>query len=180
MTIAIPKHYLYRLDSSNRITFVSPEWLRFAEANEAPELTEACVVGKSIWDFITGEEVRTLYAAPYRNLRSHRAEIDIPFRCDSPTVIRQMTLTLRSLEAGAIECEGRLVWAQTRESVTVLVRDATRSHELVPICGLCRRVFVQGEWVEVHEAIARRRLFNVAPVPRLEETICRNCKSLVA
>ena len=64
-----PEHYMYVIDASDRITFVSPEWLRFAETNEAPELTEANVVGKPIWDFVTGADTRTFYEAIYHNLR---------------------------------------------------------------------------------------------------------------
>ncbi len=173
-----PERYMYVIDALDRITSVNPEWLRFAETNEAPELTEANVVGKPIWDFVTGADTRAFYETLYRNLRYRRSEITIPFRCDSPTVVRQMTLTLRPLDAGAIECEGRLDHAQTREPITILFRWVARSDESIPICSLCRRLSVQGEWVEVREAIVRRRLFSHTPVPRLEETVCPTCNCL--
>jgi hypothetical protein len=38
-----PERYLYGIDASDRITFVSPEWLHFAETNEAVEVREAIV-----------------------------------------------------------------------------------------------------------------------------------------
>jgi hypothetical protein len=172
------ERYVYRIDASDRITFVSPEWLRFAEANEAPELTEANVVGKPIWCFITGTDSCNFYKVLYRNLRFRRSAITIPFRCDSPTVVRQMNLTLRPLPGEAIECEGVLLDAKIREPITILFRWAIRSDESIPICSLCRRLAVQDEWVELREAVVRKRLTNTAPVPRLEETVCPMCNCL--
>jgi hypothetical protein len=172
-----PDRYVYRIDASDTITFVNPEWLRFAEENEAPELTEAAVMGKPIWGFITGIETRILYKDLFGGLRTRRSEIIIPFRCDSPTVIRHMSLTLRSLGAGGIECEGRLLQVETRDPVAILSRWAARSDDSIQICSLCRRLMIQGAWIEVSVAIVRRRLFSIAPVPRLEETVCPTCRS---
>jgi hypothetical protein len=138
------ERYVYRIDASDTITFVSPEWLRFAEENEAPELTEAAVIGKTIWRFITGIETRILYEDLFGGLRARRSEIIIPFQCDSPTVIRRMSLTLRSLGTGGIECEGRLLQVKTREPVAILSRWAARSDESIQICSLCRFLLVQG------------------------------------
>ena len=107
---ASPDGCVYRIDASDTITYVNPEWIRFAEANDAPDLTADAVVGKSIWAFIHGADTQSLYKELFRNLRSHPSEIMIPFRCDSPTIIR-------------------------------------------------------------------RRLFNTEPVPRLEETVCLECRT---
>jgi hypothetical protein len=175
MTLATPDRYLYIIDAEDRITSVNPEWLRFAQDNDAAELTEAHVLGRPIWDFIVGEATRSFYEALYGNLRYRRSAIVIPFRCDSPTVVRQMTLILRPVGEGAIECEGRLEHAQPREPITILFRWVDRTDERIPICSLCRRLDLMGEWVEVREAVVRRRLFNQAPVPRLEETVCPTC-----
>lgn len=167
--------YVYRLDAADTIAFVSPEWLRFAAENEAPELTEAAVVGRPIWQFITGEETRVLYADLFRDLRRRPAEIVVPFRCDSPALIRHMSLELRSWDGGEIECEGRLLRAERREPVDVLSRWGERSAESLPVCSLCRRLLVQGEWLDAGAAIVRKRLFSVAPLPCLAETVCPEC-----
>jgi len=180
MTPEPPERYIYRLDDLNRITYVSPEWVRFARENDAPELTEEFVLGKPVEDFITGVETRELYEALFHNLRRRQTEIMIPFRCDSPTVIRQMNLTLRPLANQGIECEGTLLHAQEREPITILFRWVQRHDELIPICSLCRRLELHGEWVDAHEAVVQRRLFSIAPLPRLSETICPECKSVMA
>jgi hypothetical protein len=170
--------YLYRLDASDRIVYVSPDWLRFAQENEAPELTETAVIGASLWDFVSGNETRVLYEALLDNLRTGRAEVQIPFRCDSPTVVRHMTLTLRSAPCRSIECEGRLDRAEYRPSVELLSRTAARSGESIDVCGMCRRLMVHGAWVETREAIVQMRLFTEPPVPALKETVCPDCRML--
>lgn len=174
---ASPDGCVYRIDASDTITYVNPEWIRFAEANDAPDLTADAVVGKSIWSFINGVDTQSLYKELFRNLRSHPSEIIIPFRCDSPKIIRHMSLTLGSLRAGGIECEGRILQQEVRKPVALLSKWAARSRESIEICSLCRRLSVRGKWMEVTEAIVRRRLFNTNPVPRLEETVCLECRT---
>jgi hypothetical protein len=178
MTAATREHYLYRLDSADRITFVSPEWLRFAETNDAPELTTDRVVGKPIWQFITGADTRKFYKAIYRNLRFRRAAITIPFRCDSPSAVRQMSMVLRLQDAGVIECDSMLLDAQPRAPITILFRWAVRSDEMIPICSLCRRLSVQGEWMDIRVAVDRWQHLNSTPVPRLGETVCPVCNCI--
>jgi hypothetical protein len=170
--------YVYRIDAEDRVTFVSPEWLRFAEENDACELTADRVVGQPIWNFITGDDSREFYASIFGNLRLRGTEITIPFRCDSPTVVRQMNLTLRLLPEGKIECEGVLLQARSREPITVLFRWVIRTDETIPICSLCRRLSVQGEWLELRDAVTRAGIVNVAPVPRLQETVCPTCNCI--
>jgi hypothetical protein len=172
-----PERYVYGIDASDTISFVSPEWLRFAQDNQAPELTEPAVVGKPIWQFITGAETRVLYEDLFRGLRARPSEIIVPFRCDSSTVIRHMSLTLRSRSSGGIECEGRLLQAEVREPIDILSRWVARSDASVPICSLCRRLLVGEDWTEAGVAIVRARLFCTVPVPRLAETVCPTCGS---
>jgi hypothetical protein len=180
MVAEIPSYFVYKIDGSDVVSFVSPEWVRFAQANEAPELTEEHVVGKPIWHFVTGKDARALYEQLYGNLRSRRSEMAIPFRCDAPTQVRHMTLTLRSLAARTIECEGRLDRIETREPMAILSRSAARSHDSIPICSLCRRMAILEDWLDVRAAIVRKRLFSAMTFPRLEETVCPDCKSVAA
>ncbi len=172
--------YNYGINPADVITWVSDEWLRFAQENDAPELSVAHVVGQSLWRFVVGADVQQIYRELFRSLRSKRAEVIIPFRCDSPAVIRHMELTLRSPGNGVIEFEGRLLRHETRDPVSVLSRHAQRSNESISICSLCRRLLWQKEWIDVGAMIVRRRLFSTEPIPRLDETVCPDCQSKLA
>ena len=171
--------YVYRLDEMDTIRFVSPSWLRFAQENDAAELNEDRVLGRLIWDFVSGVEVRRLYATLFSSLRSRRQEIVVPFRCDSPGIVRLMELTLRPLPPAGIELEGRLLEERTRKPVSLFSRGLERSPEVIPICGLCRRLLVQSRWLEAEQAIARARLLDGALLPRLVESVCPECRSAV-
>ncbi len=178
MIFAPRERFFYVIDSDDLITYVSQEWLGFAAANDAVELTANYVLGKPIWYFITGAESRAFYQRVFRSLRRRGAEITIPFRCDSPTVVRQMDLNLRLLPGDAIELAGVLLKATPREPITILFRWLERTDHSIPICALCRRLSVEGEWLELREAVIRRMLINVAPAPRLEETVCPTCNCI--
>lgn len=167
--------YRYAIDAEDRIRIVSPEWLQFAVENEAPELSEAAVLGRSLWDFVVGEETQRLYALLFAELRAHPGERSLPFNCDSPTRVRRMRLTLRSQPAGAIALEGLLLASETRAPEPLFQRGAQRAAGSISICSLCRRLEAGGEWVEVAEAIGRLRLFARALPPRLAETVCPDC-----
>jgi len=178
MTNEAQHRYLYRIDGNDRIIFVSPEWLRFAQENDAPELTGDEVLGRPIWQFIAGRDSREFYETVFRNLRLRGAEITIPFRCDSPSVVRQMDLTMRLRPEDSIECEGVLLQAKPREPITILLRWVVRTEESIPICTFCRRLSIYGQWLELHEAVSFGNITNTAPVPRLQETVCPQCNCI--
>ncbi len=168
--------YIYRVDGTDHITFVNSKWLEFAHQNGAPELTDPSVLGSSIWQFIAGAETRLLYESLFRRLRATNNEVTVPFHCDSPTAIRKMELTLRSMPHGGIEFEGRLLEARERAYTPMLDRGVPRNEEQVVICSLCRRILVaEGEWNELEAALVRLRLFMRTSVPRLSECVCPQC-----
>lgn len=174
------EQYIYRLDSSDTITFVNSDYEHFARQNEAPELADRmATVGKSIWTFIASDEVQTLYRLLFNHLRSRKSEFIVPFRCDSPSVIRHMQLTLRSLNYGGIECEGKVLHTENRNPVTLFSREANRTDGSIPVCSLCRRLRVESLWIDPGPAIIQNRLFSIEPVPQLEETLCAECEQTI-
>lgn len=174
------QRYIYRVDAADRIVWVCPQWLEFGEENDMPSDKLSGVVGSDLWSHITGLGIRQLYEELFAGIRLCQSEIAIPFNCDSPTLLRNMTLTIRSLTGGAIELEGRLNSTRVRPYAPILDKNAERSEESVPICSICRKMLVSAEWVTVGEAVVRRRLFTKVPVPHLEETLCPSCKNVSA
>ncbi len=170
-----PERYIYLIDGDDRVIYVNQAWLNFAQENDALELTTEQVLDKSIFEFISGSETQALYTALHINVRARRKEIVIPFRCDLPSIIRQMTLTLRPLDNGAIEYEGHLVRKTERNPVTILFRLADRTDRSLPICSLCRRVSVQAEWLELSDVVVQLPSLQTTMFPRLLETVCPSC-----
>jgi hypothetical protein len=172
--------YVYRIDSQDRIQFVNPAWISFAEENEAPELVANSLLGNSIWEYIQGQEAQLLYKHLFGKLRQRNQEIVIPFRCDSPTKTRHMELVLRSETGGMIELEGRLLAQHPRAPVHLLDPGVKRMSGKIAICSICRKVEIKmNQWVEIDSAITRQRLFTKGSLPRLEEQVCPACKRIM-
>lgn len=169
--------YDYTIGSDDVITHVSDAWVRFAEENEAPELSAPNVVGRPIWDFVQGSTVRRLYGDVFRQLREERREVLIPFRCDSPNRERHMDLLLQCPDGGEILASGQLLFESLRDPVQLFARRSPRSPDTLPICSLCRRFLVLGEWMTAADALRRTRLLNHEPLPVLDETVCGRCRA---
>lgn len=171
---------LYAIDPHDRIVSVGANWSRFALENDAPELVEERVVGQPIWRYISGVQTRNLYLDLFRRLRRNPAEMLVPFRCDSPRVIREMTLLVSSSVDGTIRFEGRVHRVTEREEVTALSRFARRTEDTLEICAVCRRLSVEDIWMEATADRARERLFHPDRSPGLDETVCPDCHASIA
>jgi len=84
---------IYRIDAEDRISEVNDAWCRFAEENGGnPD--PASVLGRPLWGFIVDEGNRSIYRSMVHAVRHKVSPLLIPFRCDSPTEERHMTMTL--------------------------------------------------------------------------------------
>lgn len=168
---------VYRIDSADRITYVSRDWLAFAAENDAPELSGEKVIGRPIWDFVAGKSTRHLYQLALQKVRASREVTTFPFRCDAPRLRRYMKLTLRSLADGQVEMESRTAQTAPREHLGLLDVAASRSHEFLTMCSWCKRVRTsQDNWSEVEDAIREMHLFASEELPQISHGLCPKCE----
>ena len=167
--------YVYRIDGTDYLTYVSNAWVAFAQENGARELVPSNVIGHIIWSFIEGSAIRDFYQAMFDRVRVSKAELVVPFRCDSPDTIRQMELAIRPMDRGGLELEGRVLSIGSRDNVHLFDRYAGRAIQTIPICSFCRRVAVSGCWLEASEAVSQYGFFSGPTQPRLSEQICTSC-----
>lgn len=172
------KRFVYRIDSSDTITHVDDAWVQFALDNGDETLTEAAVVGRSLWKYVSGDEVRHLYERLFEQVRSGR-EITIPFRCDSPTLRRFHEMQMSSLEDGGIVLECRLLREEPRTSrpTTLLEPGGPRGEELLVMCSWCKKVEdpLDG-WLELDRAVEAMDLLARPLLPNISHSICPSCK----
>lgn len=169
--------FRYELDAADRILRVDAAWLRFAWDNEAAELTAARVVGRSIWEFVSGGETRHLYRMLFDAARTGRP-LRIPFRCDAPDRRRYMELQIEPTEAQGLRLTGRLLREELRPPVALLEADRPREGGFVVICSWCKRIRTEpGAWEEVEEAVRKLGLFDEAALPGLSHGICADCRT---
>lgn len=168
----------YRVDAGNRIIAVNDAWDRFAEANDGHHLLGAAVVGMPLFNYITDPTTRLLYTTMLDRVRGRRMPLLIHFRCDAPSVRREMTLEMRAEADSAVEFVVQTQREDTREAVSLLDANASRDGRIVRMCGWCKRVQLPSHvWIEVEEAIGPLEIFAAATVPMLSHGICERCEA---
>lgn len=177
MSSEICLKYVYRIDARDYITFVSPEWRAFACENDAAHLARHSTLGASLWRFIDGEATRDLYHVLFQRVRSRSGPITIPFRCDSPSLRRFMTLTLLPLPDNGIELWGTLLRSERRQRVDILDSAVERSDQWLTVCSWCKRAHVsECGWVEIEEAVVHLNVASAPAPPNLTGGICADCR----
>lgn len=174
---AIRPAFHYRVDSDDRIRFVSAEWLAFAQDNAAPTLGPDAVLGQSLWKFVAGRETQHLYRLLFAAARREERILTVPFRCDSPSTRRFMELEIAPLADAALSISASLLREESRSPVELLDPRAPRSDDFVVICSWCKRVLVPpDEWAEVEAAIRGLGLFEATRLPSLTHGLCGACE----
>lgn len=165
---------IYRVNDRDEIVFVNEEWDRFASANAGEAVTSSQVLHHPLWDFIVDSTTCELYRQALKRIRDGRS-IRFTFRCDSPSCRRLLEMEVGRGENHSVEFRTRTLSEESRPPLVFPESDAAGSHELLRVCGWCKKVFVGGTWTEVEEAVAQLRLFHRPFLPRMTHGICEGC-----
>lgn len=166
----------YVLDGRDRIEWVNDAWRQFAEANGAPSLADG-VIGADLWRYVAGSETQAIYRALFSRAREGR-EIRVPYRCDSPVMVREFELVVTPVGESGLRCETRVVDERKRPPVVLLDASAPRADGLIHMCGWCKRVKLH-DWVDAEDAVSVLGLFTGGPVPEITHGICPDCMQRV-
>ena len=177
MVAPAPRHrYRYRVDASDVVTWVDAMWLAFAKENGAAELVEESVVGRTLWDFLAGDDIRRLYREIHSRVRTTGKSVLLPFRCDSPSLQRHMRMTITLRDAGELEYESRVDRTIPQRRLDALDPQRQRSNVVLKICSCCRRAFFEPlGWLDMEDVSVRLGLFETTKVPELCYVICPEC-----
>ncbi len=169
----------YAIDEHDHLIRVDDGYYRFAEENGWSEAGSS--LGRSLWDYVTGQELVKLQRLLLRRIRDEVGDIELPFRCDGPDVRREMDIRIVARPGGRVVLfSARLRSEEERDAPQPLLDSgAPRSDETVEMCGWCDRFEVDGEWVEVEEAVKRLQLFNRPVLPALSHGICPECNEML-
>ncbi len=169
----------YAIDDQDHLIKLDQGYYRFAEEN-GWDGAEASL-GRSLWDFVAGEEVRRLQRLLLRRVRDEVRDVRLPFRCDGPEVRREMDVRIVADASGRVVLfSARLRDEQLRDPAQPLLDPlAPRGEEPLEMCSWCDRFEVDGEWLEVEEAAARLELFRRSELPALSYSICPRCSEML-
>ena len=182
MVAPVQQIYRYSVDAADVIDFVDRWWLAFATENNAADLGEAAVVGRSIWDFIVDQPTTKLYRELHEQVRATGRAIDVPFRCDSRVLRRYMQLTISRQDPGRLLYESRVIRTSPQRSVAALdrsmKRSMKRSNAFLTMCSFCKRSLIgPSGWLEMEDIALQLRLDDQHAVPELRYTVCPDCSS---
>jgi hypothetical protein len=167
----------YEIDAKDVLVSVNEAWLAFARENGAPRLTRQRVLGRVLWDFVSGDATRELYGNIFERVRRTDSPVLLPFRCDSPELRRDMRLDVYHVANGCLRFDAVLVRTIPRLHLSILDSGARRSDAPVRICSCCKRIAHRGRWIELEDGVVRLRLFSDSETPQLDHVWCADCAS---
>jgi hypothetical protein len=170
--------FAYTVDGENRLTAVSSNWDDFLRANEGlPTSASAAVIGRSLFDFISGPETIHLYHLLLQNVRSTGKTATVLFNCDSPALRRRLRLSMIRGIAGGVVFRSTVLSIVAREPVELLETGASAG-EVVTICSFCKKLALpENRWVEPEAFLRETAYFTMARPPRLTHGVCPACYS---
>jgi len=169
----------YAIDEQDHLVKADRGYYSFAEENGWAEA--ATSLGRSLWDYVAGEEMKRLQRMLLRRVRDEVGHVELPFRCDGPDVRREMEIRILARPGGRVVLfSARLRSEEAREKPQPLLDpEAPRGEGRLTMCGWCDRFEVEGEWVEVEEAARRLGLFERPDLPTISHGICPDCSEML-
>ncbi len=174
------RRHSYRIDGSDHMVFVCPNWLAFANENAASELTEETVIGRPPWQFIADVDCRAVYQTLFSIVRRDVEEVDFPFRCDSPTIRREMHMHISRLPGDHIQLDTELLKEESQPYISLLDPKVKRSDKWMTSCAWCNRVKTDsGNWIALQESLRSMAPFLEREFPNLTHGICPPCQDIL-
>lgn len=169
----------YTVNADDDIVFVNEAWDTFAQENGAAHLTSTHVLGRSLWDFVTDDTTRLLYRDVLARIRGTTA-MRFTFRCDAPACRRHLELEVTGGRNGDAVFLVRTLKEEPRPAQPLLDPAQLRSDALLRMCSWCKRIDVNGHWVDVEEAVTALGLFDRPRLPQVTHGICDDCYARMA
>ncbi len=168
----------YAIDDQDHLIKVDQGFYEFAKENGWDGADAS--LGRSLWDFVAGHELKKLQRLLLRRIREEVRDIELPFRCDGPEMRREMDIRIVAHPSGRVVMfSARLRSEEPREAQPMLDPEVPRSASTLEMCGWCDRFEVEGEWVEVEEAATRLELFRRTELPAISHGICPRCSEML-
>lgn len=186
MNPSVDTRPIYSIDALNRIVFANAAWLGFMRGEPGTsnahrdELTIQSVIGRPIWEFVEGTQVRQLWEVLYQRVRAVGAPVFVAMRCDTPSLRRVIDLELHPLSDRSIQHVYECVWSEARPAVALLDPAYPRDDRSLLSCAWCSRIQVRiGAWEEIEDAQLALQILAMQTLPSVRKGVCSPCKQSV-
>lgn len=164
---------IYQLNARDEIISVGGDWVRFAEANEAADLSDG-VIGRPLWDFVTGSTTRYVYRELLARVRAGRT-VAFNYRCDSTSLCRFMRMTMVPAVEGCVGFDSETLRTEPRVPPLHRFMSGTATRPGLRMCSWCNRVEVSRSWEDLEIAVERLGLLALAHPPLISHAMCPPC-----
>ena len=172
--------YVYEVDDKDRIVSVDTQWLSFAKNNGAVYLTRNYILGQNLYSFIAGRKLGELYERLLRAARQTGKYMEIPFRCDGPSVRRYMELDIEPTANNYVKLTGRILKRKSRRRVPIFDLPYILNGQWQICCSVCRGLMREdGSWNEAEEVLANPYDEPPDGLPQLSYDVCPACTSIM-
>lgn len=165
----------YEVDAVDRMSELSPDWRLAAEQGGAPGLLPEAVIGRPIWSFIEGETVCFHYARVFETVRQTGASAQLRLRDDGPGRQRLLQMTIARGPRQSLRIEIETLRERAVPISPLWGWRQARSPEVVPACSWCKCVLVDGQWMPILKAEARRPDLRSSCPPEVAHHACPAC-----
>lgn len=155
----------YQLDANDTITATDPGWDCFARSNGGAGAMAEQVVGRSLWEFISGAETIAALKAVFANARRTEIPWGMRYRCDSARQARLFQLTAVPLAESALMVRHALIRSSPRIRAALAPAPAP---ETLLLCSHCLTA------TGVPPLLAP---LPVLEAPELPAHVCRACRA---
>mgnify|MGYP000433421518 CR=1 FL=1 len=165
----------YTILDDDTICAIRGPWDEFAAENDAASLDVSSVLGRPLWEYISGEEVRAIYRVLLHRVRTTGKRVSFPFHCDSPGRVRLFRMAVSRPGAEFVRFSSTLLRSQDRPAVPLLDVNVPRSREVLLVCSVCKLFRCGQDWVPVERALAALGVMEGGQVPSLSHGLCPDC-----
>lgn len=186
---------IYVIDHEFLLQFVGGSgWSAFANENGASELADGtAIVGRSLFDFVTGADVQALYRdLVTRILAQPQGPAVFEYRCDAPTIKRRNRLSISPVvengESKGLLFQSLVLETETRPPIniydpeTALVRLREKlTKPFVYVCSFCLDIAWNSaetsdrEWISAEEYYRRGGTEDVV----VSHSVCPDCADMI-
>lgn len=162
------------VDGNDRIVALGAGWEDAAEAGNAPALAPARVVGRSLYDYVCGDDTTMFVRVMLAGARHRKAPTVRPYRCDTPTHKRWMEMEMQPRENGEVRIVHRLLRLQELpQRVAPLLGHGDK---LPKRCSNCNKVRLEGSWHEPDAPAVVRHMIRHGEDFGVIYGICPDCR----
>lgn len=139
---------VYRLDQADRITEVGGAWDRMALENGGDALCGHSVLGRNLYDFISGDVSKMFVRTLIDGVRVLHRPRTVAYRCDSPGLRRYMEMSINCDDGGGVVLEHRQLRTEATGRRFDFLVGLQPVRQMVVRCSHCNSVKFGGVWGE--------------------------------